>query len=480
MKILIGQHKLQLELWFGFLILLGCVLAYFQLLSNLTTNYHPVWSDEFGYYINTQSFFENSTLKAAITLSGEGSAVFGADPHGFAYPLFHGCIAKIFGWSNLNFIITNFILLSASILMVWSIKSIHTRQKLWISSFILLFPFVPLYLFTYMQEIIHISVAIIVSVLIYLIYSKENNNTIYIVLFILTIFIAGCFRVLWFFWLIGLIPLAKDKRQGIAYLLLFAFGIIISFVFSKLFAEAVPNKFSSIIAFLKNGELKNVFASVYYNFIKNIMLYFFSIQNGVVYVFMKFTIFGAVLFFTFLAFRNKSRLNMALALIGIVNFVLLFFIYDAFDWREIRTMSALYYFYVLFIIIETKGVSRYIQALFLLVVFVLNYNTSKRTISERNFIDVPKMEKERMAYSEISQRIPNGKIVLLDYIPQDYSWDILNLPLKNSNNSAIRYIVQYYNVDKTNYDYILMRPVNNNTKSNKIIDNDYYILTKNE
>lgn len=479
MKILIGQHKLQLELLFGFLILLGVGLAYFQLLSNLTTNYHPVWSDEFDYYINSQSFFENSTLRAALTLSGEGSAVFGAGPHGFAYPLFHDCIAKIFGWSNLNFIITNFILLSASILMVWSIKSIHTRQKLWISSFILLFPFVPLYLFTYMQEIIHISVAIIVSVLIYLIYSKENNNTIYIVLFILTIFIAGCFRVLWFFWLIGLIPLAKDKRQGIAYLLLFAFGIIISFVFSKLFAEAVPNKFSSIIAFLKNGELKNVFASVYYNFIKNIMLYFFSIQNGVVYVFMKFTIFGAVLFFTFLAFRNKSRLNMALALIGIVNFVLLFLIYDAFDWREIRTMSALYYFYALFIIIETKGISRYIQLFFLLVIFMLNYNTSKRTITERNFIDVPKMEKERMAYSEISQRIPNGKIVLLDYIPQDYSWDILNLPLKNSNKSAIRYIVQYYNVDKANYDYILARP-NNNHKSNKILDNDYYVLIKNE
>ncbi|OJV33050.1 MAG: hypothetical protein BGO29_14495 [Bacteroidales bacterium 36-12] len=293
------------------------------------------------------------------------------------------------------------------------------------------------------------------------------------------IFIGGLFRVLWFFWLVGLIPLAKNKRQLFFYSTLLSLGVISSLIVHKLFVEFVPNYSSSLVESLKNGEVKNVIFSTLRHFVKNVINYFFSKQNGIVYIFMKFSTAGAVMFFTILALKYKSKLNIALALIGLTNFLLLFILYDAFDWREIRTMSPLFYFYILFIVLEVECFIKYINVFVLIVIFALNIKTSKQWIAERNIIDLSIVNKERMAYNEISKVIPNNKVILLDYIPKDYTWELLNLPLQNINNHQIRYIIKYYDVGKTHYDYILKRPTIDTT-SKKIIDNEYYVLVKNE
>ncbi|OJV42954.1 MAG: hypothetical protein BGO29_07255 [Bacteroidales bacterium 36-12] len=161
------QKDFRIEFIFVISILLGICYLYFILINSISVNYHPVWSDEFFYYINTCSFIENNTLKAALTLNGKGSVVFGSDTHGFGYPLLHGVIAKVFGWHNLNFIIFNFVLLTFSIITIWFMKSVRHIHKLWISIYILLFPFFTLYAFTYMQEIVHIFIAILLSACIY-------------------------------------------------------------------------------------------------------------------------------------------------------------------------------------------------------------------------------------------------------------------------------------------------------------------------
>ncbi|MFZ4789475.1 MAG: hypothetical protein ACOYMW_00965 [Candidatus Competibacteraceae bacterium] len=479
MKIAINKYNTLIES----VILFGVCILYFQLINRITFNYHPVWSDEFFYFINSSSFVQNNTLNAALTFSGEGAMIFGADAHGFGYPLLHGIIAKILGWSNLNFIILNFILILISILIILILKGISISQKLSISIFILLFPFIPIYAFTYMQEVIHVFISILLSALIYIVY-KKNNNSVYIILFILTIIISGIFRSLWFFWLIGLIPLAKNKKQAIFYCLLFLFGIVLSFIFTKLFSDPIYNNyFSSVLYLLETGKIKNMIFSLTHHFFNNIFLYFFSIKNNVsievvtIYIFMKYATISLVGFFIFIAFRKKSPLYIALSLIGTVNFLLLFLLYDAFEWREIRTMSPLFYFYSLFIVLETKGFSRYIQVGCLLIIFSLTFKTSIQGITERNTVNLQAINKEKIAYNEISEKVKNNAIIFMNYTPKDYSWDLLNLPLHNINNSQIKYIIQYVKQEKTKYDYTLMRP-SKETLSNKIIDNEYFILLK--
>jgi hypothetical protein len=169
---MIEEYKNKIEITFWLILLLLIGLNYLQLLSSVTSVYHPVWSDELFYYLNTYSFFQSNSLQAALTFKGSGSILFGADAHGFAYPLLNGLFSKAVGWSNLNFILLNFIFLATIILIICLIKSITVNQKLNTIAFVLLFPFLPLYAFTYMQEVIHILIAVSLSVLFYNISKK--------------------------------------------------------------------------------------------------------------------------------------------------------------------------------------------------------------------------------------------------------------------------------------------------------------------
>ena len=98
-----NNHFKNLNFTFA-VVIIAALMGYIFLLLQVSSNYLPVWSDEFFYYTNSFSFFKNNTLQAALTFSGSGSSVLGADAHGFAYPLLNGAIAKIFGWRNTNFI----------------------------------------------------------------------------------------------------------------------------------------------------------------------------------------------------------------------------------------------------------------------------------------------------------------------------------------------------------------------------------------
>jgi len=124
----------------------------------------PVWSDEFGYYLNSLSFYLNKTLEASVTISGKGSKLLGAGVHGFMYPLTHGTIALIFGWSNLNMVFTNLSFLLLSAFYILKLKFLNTSEKYFVLFLIITYPTGSLYAFTYMQETIHNLFAIIVSV----------------------------------------------------------------------------------------------------------------------------------------------------------------------------------------------------------------------------------------------------------------------------------------------------------------------------
>lgn len=477
-KYIVKKYGRHIDIALGIIVLYCVCFNYSEWFNSIASNYYPVWSDEFFYFINTYSFIQNETLEAALTFGGKGSVVFGADAHGFGYPLLQGSLANIFSWSNLNFIYFNLTIVLIAILFIWFLQSITINQKLWISCIFLLFPFFPLYAFTYMQEAIHIFIATIISILIYHVYHKEDNRA-YIAILIIIIFISGVFRSLWFFWLIGLLPLAKSKRELISYGLLFISGIILSVITTRLFTESVPNYFNSIVTLLDNGQIGDMFVSLFSHFYENIKLYFFNENDDLLYRSIKYINFGTVFYFAFQGIKSKSRLAISLALIGILNFLLLFLLYDAFDWREIRTMSPLFYFYILFIVLNTNSLIRYLKIGGLCFLFSLTIGKTNKRIAERNNHNLQQINKEQNLHKEIADKVSDNSVVLVSYIPRDYSYDLLNLPVQNSNGSPVRYIIQYYNVEKVKADYVLSRPKQDRSNS-VLIDNEYYRLIENK
>jgi hypothetical protein len=457
------------------LLMLFALVTYAFLALQVNSNYLPVLSDEFFYYTNAVSFFENNTLSAALTYNGSGSIFLGADAHGIAYPVLNGGIAKVFGWNSLNFLYTNIFFVIASLTVVWFQKNIASADKILIAAFILLFPFFTLYGFTFMQESVHIFFALTSSFLLFNIY--KNGNLKYFVLFILVIFIAGLFRPLWFFWLIGLLPFAKDKLQRYVFILAFIAGIAASFLYARYFAEAVPNYFSSLVNLFAGGNINDGLFSFAKHFVANIYFYFFSTEKNGIYLPVKYLIFICLVIFTVKAFKDKKKLYSAIALIGLLNFGLLFFFYDVFKWREIRVLAPFFYFCIPYLVTEIKGCFKYIQLAVLVTLFVAAMPIAMQWIKQRNIHSQKEIISHSNAYNLIAQTVGVNSVVFINYVPSDNSLDLVSLPVKNIAGDPIKYIIPYYNLKKEKYGYALSEP-GAMSVGTLLISNKYYKLEK--
>ncbi len=84
-----------------FWVLLMLVLGiYFRTYFTYYDQILPAYNDEYGYYLQVKNFYENTSLKMPFSLDGLVSEVGQFSFHGFSYGLFHGSIAKIFGFHN--------------------------------------------------------------------------------------------------------------------------------------------------------------------------------------------------------------------------------------------------------------------------------------------------------------------------------------------------------------------------------------------
>lgn len=458
---------------FGAIALLAILSIYGWLFLQVGSNYLPVWSDEFFYYTNANSFFQNNTLQAALTFNGSGSRLFGADAHGFSYPLLNGGIAKIFGWHTLNFIYTNFFFVVAALALVWFQKNISSWQKFLITASVLCFPFFVLFGFTYMQESIHIFFAIACSTLIYKIYKTRQNK--YYIIFVLLILVAAAFRPLWFFWLIGLIPFAKNKLQKSAFIFIFLAGVLASFAFTYFFTEAVPNYFSSIINLIQQGGFVMAFTSLVKHFVYNVYAYFFSTNDTLIYLPVKYLILLPLIVFVIKAIKHKSSLYTSIALLGVINFLMLFLFYDVFKWREIRVLAPFFYFSVFYLITETGRYFKYIQVAALAVLFILTLPLTRQWIQGRNIHLAEKVNSSKAAFDLIAEKAEDRKLIFINYTPADSSLDLILLPVKNKTNQPVRYIAPYYNSKKAAYNYILNKP-GTSSKDSILVSNQYYQL----
>lgn len=458
-------------------LLLIVVIVYAMMLSSISMNFHPIWSDEFFYWANAKSFMQNGSLEAAFTYSGKGSLLFGADAHGFAYPLCNGIFAKIIGNVSYSFIVWNILLIISAIVGVFSLKTLSVESKLWIITVILIFPFLPLYAFTFMQESIHVFFAICLSVLFYQIRNATFYKP-YLLSFVLVILIAGMFRSLWFFWLIGLLPIARSRRELKIFGFIFIIGIFCSFCVNYYFNEPVPNFFTASLNLIRQGEVPFFIKSLGINFYMNYKYYFFTYNDSVIYFLLKYMVFCAFLFVTFKAIKYRQKTFVALSLIGLVNFGLLFFFYEANYWKEIRTMSPLFYFYLLFIAEVFDSKSKFLLVFAMCIIFGFSINLSKQWIAQRN-------ESQHISLNVINhliklqQYIPAYKIVKVEYLPDNELQYLSYLPLENRNHRSIKYIIPFYAVKEAPFHYIIKAPAAISHEK-VVFKNNYFSLIKAE
>ncbi|MDI1323136.1 MAG: hypothetical protein PSV36_10330 [Algoriphagus sp.] len=433
--------------YFLFILLFGIIGTYFYFWSFLDSEYVPYYGDEFYFFKNSESFFIHNTLKASFTYTGHGARLLGADAHGPAYPLLYGLISKFFGWHNLNILIINFgLFLSTLVILIFSGKSgnIQIQQVLLtIGSPITLF-----YSVTFMPELIHLGIGILLFVFCknYLATSSKSDFLILLCFIIL----AGCIRTTWFFALFGLIIL-PGPQTNFQKLFFALSGALLPILFQHFLHEQVPNPFSEISRLVIENKFGEAAAILIFNAKRNI--YFaLTYTEGWFYTLQKIWMAGSLLLAIFL-FRKNGLIQFGLLIICIlISFNII--LYKNYTWVDLRVYGPMILFLNLgfFSYPNYKAASHILLALNLIsfILILPLQNTLIQFRLQPDFIPIPSD-----LQTEI-KNISNPVLIQLDTLMLDnYSLD--QLPVVNNQGELIRYTLPYYQMERVNPDYFIVK-----------------------
>lgn len=198
-------------------------------------------SDGFGYFVEAKSFFLNHQLGAAVIHLDRVSPIGEFYSHGFAYSLINGGFALLVGWHDKLIIAINVVLLAIAATFIL------TRSYEWAWKLVLLLLFMTFYLtptmtFAYMQEIVHLLLALMLGQLLMTIIDHEDTERNWRLLLCYYILIAvfALMRPTWVFWAVGPLALANSKRDFVLLGFLSVFSLALGYLSLKLFFAPYP------------------------------------------------------------------------------------------------------------------------------------------------------------------------------------------------------------------------------------------------
>jgi len=424
--------------------------------------FHKLFNDEFGYFINAKSFFQNLVLGGTFLHCEKAALVFEAGGHGFAYQLTNGLIAKIFGFNAYNIVLTNIFFLLASIVIIF-FQKLKITQKITISLLILLYFTVPIFLFTYMQESIHILFGVIASIILFHTYKKVDspNFKYYVAGYIFFLAFASVFRSSWFLWSIALIPLGKNRKEFFKFSLLSIILMSFTLIYAKIFYPGYPYGFRLTTFNIFDEGFLSLINLTFFNFAQNLEAFFWGlgllgpIGEGIefMYLFSKYLLVFLSLFFLVKGIRTKEKFALAVGLIGLINILAVLFFYDTAFWREHRPIAPCFFLFVFSLVtLNYKKVTATLLAL--MFVFFLGYiDYIKKIISLHKasgiYYHIKKPELD--SFKDIANFMEKDGIttvLLSNYFvnkPSTSYYSILmNLPLTSKSGYRIRYTVNWF------------------------------------
>jgi hypothetical protein len=424
--------------------------------------YMPAWSDEYAYYNNARFFVENHRLDAAYLLEENVARIGGFDAHGVAYTILNGSIARMVGMRPLNMIITNLVFLGLTLLLILRAR-FGRAQKTSIVSILLLYAVVPVWLFTYYPETMMAFFGVAAGLLLFEAcrsQSRARRNW-YALGFAGIVALAGAFRPSWLVCMVGLVPLARNRREAIAFGLIVAASAAAALVYLTMCFAPYPYGFLRDVAVALQARNIVSFASlVAGNFLTNVGYFLFKtgpdwpmpgVSPGVVaaahisagYLLLKYgLVFLCAMCFR-VGIRGRDRFALAVGILTAVNLLVLLALYDSRNWIEHRLLAPMF----LMMVLALAG-----RKQLMLLMSVVLLMLWPATVSYTSNVMIPphrrvafKYERSRelvQEFHDIKYEIPDLRLttVLLSrflYVPADIP--LMSLPLRSAQGYPIRY-----------------------------------------
>jgi len=428
----IVNHRVKfLAALFLAIFLLFIYLAY----KSVSLDYLPIYSDEYGYYLDAKAFQLCSRLGAALTVNEYYSLIGHSSFYGFMYSVFYGTFFKLFALFGItpSIMLVN-IFLVFCLLAFLAFIHISMEKKFYIGIVFLSNYVFILYLSSSMTEIFHYIISVIVAYLLYMIYKTHDRKYIYYL--IALIMVVSLSRPPWIFVLFGLFPLSNSFKGFIKYLAVLLGAFIYLVLIEKYLYAPYPFSYMhNFLTYMQSNPLPDAMTMLYEHFLSNLDNFFISVGYGQYrFVFYYKYLFAIVLLYAFFeGFRGRSKSLLSASIISLVYFLSLMVIYDAYDWREVRVLAAPFMLLVTMLVLNKK-----FMAVFAIIVFQL-YNM--------NAVLVHKYEDDSYR-AAMHTHIKQNQDLLHDflefekYIPLDKKGEILVLLDRNllpPNSSPVNY-----------------------------------------
>ena len=439
-------------------LLFGVLFGYFIYMAYQTVslNYLPVFSDEYGYWLDAKNFWLYNRIDAATTLNESYAAVAHAGFHGFMYAIFYGVSFKLLALLGMTpsipLVNTIIVLLLFTIFFLgrfaWEKKAL--TGIIFFSNYILI-----IYMSSSMTEPLHFAFAVIAAYILYLFYLKKEKKYLYLYVALIAMLIP--FRESWVFALFALFPLSRSLKDFVKYALLLFLGLVLVVLYQKYFQAAFTiDYFHNIKSQMAHLPASEVFQLIFNHFMENVDKYFISeTYRNYSFVFYYKYLYVAVLLSAIVdGIWKKDRLVLGAALVATVFIASLLVLYDPFAWREARTLAAPFMFLVTILILRQRYYIGLAIIAFQLFFYGQVLESKHRIDQDRYKMNTYIKENEALLneFKELSRYVdmfdkPTVTVLMnWDLMPVDNSPMFYELPLK-LNDKYIRYSFIYRHYD---------------------------------
>ena len=430
-------------MFMGLLFAAVFILFAYLVYKSIYKNYLPIYSDEYGYYLNAKAFQLCGRLGSALTVNEYYSAIGHSSFYGFLYSLFYGTFFKILALFGVtpSIMVVN-ILLTLLLFVSAAFINISLEKKFYIGTVFLSNYVFILYLSSSMTEIFHFIISVIIAYLLYMIYKTHNQKYIYYLLLLLMI--VSLSRPPWIFVLFGLFPLSNSFKGFLKYLLLLLSGFVYLILIEKYLYAPYPFSYMhNFLTYMQSNPMSDALRMLYDHFLSNLDNYFISVGYGRYrFVFYYKYLFVIVMLYSFFAgARSRSKSLLSASIIALVFFSSLMVMYDAYDWREVRVLAAPFMLLVTMLVLNKKFPAVFAIILFQLYTLsaVLDHkydDDSYRAAMDTHIAQNKELLKDFTQFEEYVPSIKKKNILILlerNLLPPNVSPLNYQLPLRYQN-----------------------------------------------
>lgn len=378
--------------------------------------YFVAHEDEVIYYGSAELFSQTQSLQAESCIEEDVSQVGKFNWYGPGYNVVYGSLKLISGNANSLFIRFHFVLACLGLAVTFFLP-FPLEDRLLCACMLLISEQFSVYIYSYFPEVLHVFFSFVLVYVLMRIYESQSHAK-WITLFVTLVLLFSLCRITTIFFLAALLPLGRNWRERLPFVLIFSVGIVASVLYLR-FCLAPPyagemHKLEKLYTFSIWNFLVDSINATLGNAWRMITTYSVPI----------FLLIGLSILSVFNFFKTKDRFPLAALLVAICLVATLMAFYSVSPFYFVKQTAMLL---PLLLAVAVRGPNQIVKwgLLFVFVYFWVPVNKQRtKVISEHQqaFVKLQNNRALQEAFEQLRGAIELNKDVLVLWCYNEYDY----------------------------------------------------------